>query len=92
LLLELAQLNPVVIAAYIEQHPAAAPTVKQHLAALRMLFDSLVLGQIIPVNPASSVRGPRHVVKKRENARAHPGGDAWMRSPPPRPQAFEIAL
>jgi site-specific recombinase XerD len=62
--LELHQLNSLAIAAYIEQHSAAAPTVKQHLAALRMLFDWLVLGQIIPTNPAQSVRGPRHVVKK----------------------------
>lgn len=52
------------IAAYIEQHSAAAPTVKQHLAALRMLFDWLVIGQIMPVNPASAVRGPKHVVRK----------------------------
>ena len=35
--LEMNQLKPIVVAAYIEQHPAAAPTVKQHLAALRML-------------------------------------------------------
>ena len=62
--LELHQLNPIVVAAYIEQHPAAAPTVKQHLAALRMLFDWLVLGQILPTNPASSVRGPKYIVKK----------------------------
>lgn len=62
--LELHQLNPVVIAAYIEQHSAAAPAVKQHLAALRMLFDWLMIGQIMPVNPASSVRGPKHVVRK----------------------------
>src|SRR4051794_23214892 len=39
--LELAQVKPVVISAYIEQHPAAPPTVKQHLAAIRMLFDWL---------------------------------------------------
>src|ERR1035441_3812507 len=32
-------INPVVVAAYIEGHPGAAPTVKQHLAAIRMLFD-----------------------------------------------------
>jgi len=62
--LELQQLNPLWIAVYIEQHPAAAPTIKQHLAALRMLFDWLVIGQILPVNPAMSVRGPKHVVKK----------------------------
>lgn len=58
------QVKPVVIAAYIEQHPMAAPTVKQHLAAIRMLFDFLVTGQIIPMNPAASVRGPKYVVKR----------------------------
>ena len=39
------------------------PSVKQELAAIRMLFDWLVVGQVIPTNPASSVRGPTHVVK-----------------------------
>ena len=61
---ELHQIRLVVIASYIEQHPGAAPTIKQHLAAIRMLFDWLVTGQIVPVNPASSVRGPKHVVKR----------------------------
>ena len=37
---------------------------KQHLAALRVLFDWLVVGQIVSFNPASSVRGPRHSVRK----------------------------
>ena len=61
----LAQLTPVIVAAYIEelgQHEAK-PTVKQHLAALRMLFDYLVTGQVLPTNPAYAVRGPKHVVK-----------------------------
>ena len=39
------------------------PTVKQHLAAIRKLFDWLVTGQIIAMNPAHAVRGPTHVVK-----------------------------
>ncbi len=39
------------------------PTVKQHLAAVRMLFDWLGIDQVVEVNPASSVRGPKHVVK-----------------------------
>src|SRR5581483_3949033 len=43
---------------------AAPPTVKQHLAAVRMLFDWLVTGHIVEVNPASSVRGPKYVVKR----------------------------
>src|ERR1700729_2410540 len=58
------QIKPVVIAAYIENHPMAAPTVKQHLAAIRMLFDFLVTGQIVPMNPAASVRGPKYVVRR----------------------------
>ncbi len=54
------------IAAYVEglQREIAAPSVKLRLAAIRMLFDWLVVGQVMPVNPASSVRGPKHVVKK----------------------------
>jgi integrase/recombinase XerD len=58
------QIGPIVVAAYIEQNPASPPTVKQHLAAIRMLFDWLVVGQIIPVNPALSVRGPKYVLRK----------------------------
>ena len=57
------QIKPIIVAAYIEQHGGAKPSVKQSLAAIRMLFDWLVIGQIIPMNPASSVRGPKHVVK-----------------------------
>src|SRR6202049_1954279 len=64
--LELDQLKPVIVAAYIEglQSSMSAPSVKQHLAAIRMLFDWLILGQIIPMNPAAAVRGPKHVVKR----------------------------
>lgn len=63
---ELELIEPVVVAAYIEELMLGyePPTVKQHLAAIRMLFDYLVVGQVIPMNPASSVRGPTHVVKK----------------------------
>ena len=63
--LALGQVEPMVVAAYVEQlTQALSPaTVKQNLAALRMLFDWLVVGQVLPFNPASSVRGPRHVVK-----------------------------
>ena len=44
-----------------ERSPA---TVKQHLAAIRMLFDWLRVGQVLPLDPTSSVRGPKHVVKR----------------------------
>lgn len=57
--------RPITVAAYVEQLQAshAKPTVKQHLATIRMLFDWLVTGQVIDVNPAHAVRGPKHVVK-----------------------------
>jgi site-specific recombinase XerD len=63
--LALTEIRPFDIAAYVEglQGTAAAPSVKQELAAIRMLFDWLVVGQVMPTNPASSVRGPTHVVK-----------------------------
>ncbi len=62
----LQRVSPFVVASYIEQltQERSAPTVKLHLAAIRMLFDWLVVGQVLPLNPASSVRGPKHVVTK----------------------------
>src|SRR5580700_10291598 len=58
--------QPVHVAGYIEEltRERSAPTAKQRLAAIRHLFDWLVVGQVMPVNPASSVRGPSHVVKR----------------------------
>ena len=58
--------QPVHVAAYIEElgKIRRAPTVKQHLACIRMLFDWLVTGQVMASNPAHAVRGPRHSVMK----------------------------
>ncbi len=52
----------LVIPRWVGTRELAAPSVKQRLAAIRHLFDWLVTGQVVPVNPAGSVRGPRHVV------------------------------
>ena len=60
--LGLTAVSPLHVAAYIRTHPGSAPTVKQHLAAIRTLGDWLVVSQVIPVNPAAAVRGPKHVV------------------------------
>ena len=56
----IADVKPLHVATYIEQlgRDRSAPTVKQRLAAIRHLFDWLVTGQVMPGNPASSVRGP----------------------------------
>ncbi|HQR05673.1 MAG TPA: tyrosine-type recombinase/integrase [Gemmatales bacterium] len=64
--IDLHNIDPFIVAAYIEHKgkTLSKPTVKQHLAALRMLFDYLVVGQAIVSNPAASVRGPKHVVRR----------------------------
>jgi site-specific recombinase XerD len=63
---EILDIEPLHVAAYIEQLTArlAKPSVKQHLAAIRMLFDWLVIGQVVATNPAAPVRGPKYTVKK----------------------------
>jgi site-specific recombinase XerC len=63
---QLTAIESVHVAAYIEQLQKArsAPTAKLRLAALRHLFDWMVIGQIMPVNPAAAVRGPRHIVRR----------------------------
>jgi site-specific recombinase XerD len=63
---QLADVQPFHVAAFVkeQQRQFAPPTVKQHLAALRMLFDWLVTGHVIDTNPAHAVRGPRYVVTK----------------------------
>ena len=63
---ELSAIRTHHVSAYVEvlTRTYKAPTVKQHLAAIRMLFDWLIVGQVVSQNPAAAVRGPKHVVKK----------------------------
>jgi site-specific recombinase XerD len=62
----IAAVQPLHVATWIELQTrrVSAPTVKQRLAAIRHLFDWLVVCQIVAVNPASPVRGPTHSVNK----------------------------
>ena len=61
---DLRQIQPMLIAAYIERRcqEQSPPTVKQELAAIRQLFDYLVTGHIVEVNPAAAVKGPRYSI------------------------------
>lgn len=61
---DLATVQPIQVAAYIEelQETHSKPSVKQHLACIRMLFDWLLVGQVVYTNPAAAVRGPKHSV------------------------------
>ena len=72
-LLELADVQPFHVAAFVKdlQGQLSPPTVKQHLAAIRMLFDWLVTGHVIDTNPAHAVRGPKYVVKKGKTPVLH---------------------
>src|SRR5271163_4043509 len=56
----LADIESVHVAAYIEQlqRERSVPTATLRLAALRNLFDWMAVGQIMPTNPAATVRGP----------------------------------
>ena len=77
--LTLAAIRPFDVAAWVEelQQDHSAPGVKQQLAAVRMLFDWLVIGQVMPMNPAAAVRGPKHVVKTGKTPVLE--GDEWRR-------------
>ena len=57
--LALTTIRPFDVAAWVKelQEKHGAPGVKQQLAAVRMLFDWLVTGQVMPMNPAAAVRG-----------------------------------
>jgi site-specific recombinase XerD len=57
--LTLSDIEPVHVAAYIEEDDRAPATIKQNLAALRRLFDHLVTGQVLEANPAEPVRSPK---------------------------------
>ncbi len=63
---DLADIEPLHVSFFIEQisREVSAPSVKQQLAAVRHLFDWMVVGQIVPTNPASSVKGPTYTVRK----------------------------
>ena len=62
----LVEVEPIHVATFVEAllTTAAKPTAKQHLAAIRHLFDWLVVGQVVAVNPAHAMRGPKHVIKR----------------------------
>src|SRR5271154_2389275 len=90
--LELKTVRPFHVAAWIEDFPGSKPTIKLKLAAVRMLYDFLVVRQITRSNPAHSVRGPKYVAKKGKT----PSGVAktprrcWIQFPRTRCPAYGI--
>jgi len=60
----LESVTPMVVSAYVEQHEGSPATVKQHLSALRQLFDWLQSGGVLGFNPAEPVKGPKHIQRE----------------------------
>jgi integrase/recombinase XerD len=52
-------IEPIHVAAYIESHKGSAATIKQHMAAIRMMFSWLTEKGILAINPAREVKTPK---------------------------------
>jgi site-specific recombinase XerD len=61
--LQFTDISPLAMAAYVEQHRGSAPTINQHLSALRALFEWMVVGGVLSSNPAAELRRLKHRVK-----------------------------
>src|SRR5215210_7229060 len=58
----LQEISPALLGEYLRKLSGSKPTKKLHLSALRRFFDQLVLRHVIVLNPAASVRAPKHSV------------------------------
>jgi integrase/recombinase XerD len=78
--LELIDITAITVTAYVEemQREYAPPTVKQHLAAIRTLFDYLVMGHVLAMNPASDVRRQKPIVNNRRTPVLQPVEARWL--------------
>jgi site-specific recombinase XerD len=63
---DLTSIRPIHVATWVEElkHRYSTASVKLKLAGVKMLFDWLVTGGVIAINPAASVKSPRHIVRK----------------------------
>ena len=74
---DLEDIEPITVAAYIEtlQRQAAPPTVKQHIAVIRMLFSWLTKKGVLAMNPAREVKTERF--SRTEGKTLSPGSAQW---------------
>src|ERR1700726_4517393 len=59
--LELESVKAYHVGAWLDQHSGSKSTQRQHLAAVRLLFDHLMTRGVIEYNPAARARPPRLV-------------------------------
>src|SRR5690348_7792246 len=99
--MQLDMIEPVAVAAYVEKllrDSLSKSSVKQHLAAIRMMFDWMVAGGVLTVNPAAAVRGPQIRHQEKQDSGPHSrrgpaaaqfdrcGGELWPARPRPGPR------
>jgi site-specific recombinase XerD len=59
--LELEHVKAYHVGAWLDQHPGGRSTQRQHLAAVRLLFDHLMMRGVVEYNPAARAKPPRLV-------------------------------
>ena len=59
--LELESVKAYHVGSWLDQHPGSRSTQRQHLAAVRLLFDSLMMRGVVEYNPAARAKPPRLV-------------------------------
>ena len=83
------------VAVYIRTDPGSVPTVKQHLAAIRMLGDWLVVSQVLPVNPPPGCEGrstSSQRARRRSSRQRRRGRSSRASTRPPWPGLRDRAL
>lgn len=60
----LEQIDTTTVGAYIKSLPGASATARQALAAIRVFFNWMVTGGVLPANPAAAVRAPKEVIRR----------------------------
>src|ERR1700686_981419 len=71
--LELERVKAYHVGAWLDQHPGSRSTQRHHLAAVRLLFDSLMMRGVVEYNPAARARPPRLV---RESSQTPPTSES----------------
>src|SRR5258708_10070664 len=57
--LELHRVKPYHFGLWLKRHTGSVATQRQHLAAVRLLFDHLLEKGVVDINPAASAKAPR---------------------------------
>jgi integrase/recombinase XerD len=57
--LELDRAKPYHVGMWLKRHPGSVATQRQHLAAVRLLFDHLLEKGVVDINPAARAKAPR---------------------------------